>query len=439
LKLVSPHPDLLQGEKGLDGATAQQLRIALKLGNKKALIFKMKTWEFVLLGLFLLGLPAVTSAQFTFSTNADNTITITGYTGSESDVTIPDTINGLPVTSIGNAAFIYYYSMTNVLIADSVTNIDVGAFSECFGLTSVTIPNSVFSIGNNAFGGCRGLTNVIIGNRVADVGPFAFGECFGLVTVIIPEGVINLGEQAFDNCSSLANVILPSSLAIVGDSAFFACASLTNVIISDGTLSIGNQAFKNCSVLPDIIIPNSVTNIGDYAFDSCYDLTNVTIGTNVVSIGEYAFANSGLHSVIFPKSINSIGDHAFDYCHGLEGIFYGNAPIFLGTSAFVWSPGEPIYYLPGTMGWDNFSIYAQRPTAVWLPVMQTGDSSLGIQANQFGFNINWASGQTVVVEASTDLINWQPLQTNTLTTGTADISDSQWTNYASRFYRLLSP
>jgi hypothetical protein len=71
--------------------------------------------------------------------------------------------------------------------------------------------------------------------------------------------------------------------------------------------------------------------------------------------------------------------------------------------------------------------------------MQTTGDSFGVKTNQFGLNINWASGQTVVVEASTNLINWQPLQTNTLTTGSAYFSDPQWTNYPSRFYRLRSP
>jgi hypothetical protein len=44
-----------------------------------------------------------------------------------------------------------------------------------------------------------------------------------------------------------------------------------------------------------------------------------------------------------------------------------------------------------------------------------------------------------VVEASTDLINWQPVQTNTLTSGSVYFSDPQWTNYPGRFYRLRSP
>jgi hypothetical protein len=51
------------------------------------------------------------------------------------------------------------------------------------------------------------------------------------------------------------------------------------------------------------------------------------------------------------------------------------------------------------------------------------------------------NGQTVIVDACTNLSNpvWQPVQTNTFTTGSAYFSDPQWTNYPNRFYRLRSP
>src|SRR5664279_333523 len=69
----------------------------------------------------LLVLPAVTQAQFTYTTN-NGAVTITGYTGLSGDVTIPDTINGLPVVGIGDYAF-YDQDLTSVTIPDSVASI----------------------------------------------------------------------------------------------------------------------------------------------------------------------------------------------------------------------------------------------------------------------------------------------------------------------------
>jgi hypothetical protein len=104
----------------------------------------------------------------------------------------------------------------------------------------------------------------------------------------------------------------------------------------------------------------------------------------------------------------------------------------------VWDP-VTFYYLPGTTGWDAAN--AWRPTMLWTPQVETSDASFGVRTNQFGFTINWASGMTVVVEASTNLSNpgWLPLATNTLTGDTLYFGDKQWTNYPVRFYRLRSP
>ena len=100
--------------------------------------------------------------------------------------------------------------------------------------------------------------------------------------------------------------------------------------------------------------------------------------------------------------------------------------------------------MPGTTGSGNYTAAAAPyvlGTALWLPQVQAIGTGYGAQTNQFGFNVNWSSGQTVVVEACTNLSNpvWQPVQTNTLTGGTAYFSDPKWTNYPGRFYRLRSP
>jgi hypothetical protein len=84
------------------------------------------------------------------------------------------------------------------------------------------------------------------------------------------------------------------------------------------------------------------------------------------------------------------------------------------------------YCLPGTTGWGS--------TALWLPKL----SSDSIHSNQFGFNINWASGMVCVVEACTNLTtsSWHPLQTNALPADLSYFSDPGWTNNPRCFYRV---
>jgi hypothetical protein len=73
--------------------------------------------------------------------------------------------------------------------------------------------------------------------------------------------------------------------------------------------------------------------------------------------------------------------------------------------------------------------------------VQTGDASFGAQVDGFGFTINWANGQTVVVQASTNLLSpvWSPVGTNVFAGASSVFRDTQWTNYSRRFYRLSSP
>ena len=119
--------------------------------------------------LLLLALPAAVQAQdYTYTTN-NNTITITGYAGSGGAVTIPGTINNLPVTSIGDGAFAFNTIITSATIPDSVTSIGEGAFEYSSGLASVTIDANVTSIGNKAFYDCTGLTSITIPNNVTSI------------------------------------------------------------------------------------------------------------------------------------------------------------------------------------------------------------------------------------------------------------------------------
>jgi hypothetical protein len=165
---------------------------------------------------------------YTWITN-NGTITIKGgYSGSGSAVTIPSTINGLPVTSIGDNAF-WSSSLTSVTIPNSVTSIGDLAFDYCTNLASVMIGTNVTSIGYEAFADCCSLTSVTIPNSVTSIGDYAFVGCTSLTNVTIPNSVTSIGDSAFDDCSSLSSVTIGNSVTSIGDGAFEDCASLTNV------------------------------------------------------------------------------------------------------------------------------------------------------------------------------------------------------------------
>jgi hypothetical protein len=114
-------------------------------------------------------LYASQSSYFPFTSDGIS-ISISGYKGiGGSDglggsVTIPSTINGLPVTAIAESAFAGQSNITSISIPDGVTSIGSSAFSGCTGLTGITLPDSVISMGMNVFAGCPNLTNVSTSN-----------------------------------------------------------------------------------------------------------------------------------------------------------------------------------------------------------------------------------------------------------------------------------
>lgn len=244
--------------------------------------------------LLLLALPAATEAQFDYTTN-NGAISITGcrYPFPGGWMTIPATITGLPVTSIGNFAFMYRLD-----------------------LTGVTIPGSVTSIGG-----------------------YAFYDCYWLASATIGDGVTNIWDYAFYS-SGLTSITLPNSVTGIGDAVFRDCGSLTNVTVGSGLTSIGEDAFQECTSLASVTIGNGATCIA--GFSGCSSLASVTIPASVTNVGQLAFFYSGLTSVFFqgdaPRNVGADafeGDNATAYY--LPGTT-GWGPTFCGLPTMLWNP-----------------------------------------------------------------------------------------------------
>ena len=287
-------------------------------------------------------------AELSYITNG-NSITITGSNPQASgSLVIPNSINNLPVTSIGYAAF-----------------------GNSFGLTSVTLPSSITSIGDVAFYKCSGLTSVTLASSLTSIGGSAFSGCSGLMSVTIPNSVTSIGDAAFAGCSGLKDITV--------DIANSAYSSNDGILFNKAQTSL--IAFP-AGKIGDYTIPNSVTSIGDAAFAGCTGLTSVTLPSSITSIGDVAFGNcSGLTSVTLPSSITSIGGSAFSGCSGLMSVYFmGNAPSVKSQSFF--NAPSTIYYIQGKTGWS--SSFAGRPTATFIPTLTPVISSATIATATVG-------------------------------------------------------
>ena len=174
---------------------------------------------------------------FTLSDDGES-YCVSDYTGNDTELVIPATYNGKPVTSIKRAAFENCTSLIKVWISDSVSSIDYYAFGGCSSLTNVTMGKGLTSIGNTAFTGCNSLTSLTIS----------------------PENQV---YDSRNNCNAIIETA--SNKLIIG---------CNNTSIPSDVTTIGDWAFLKCT-LTSIIIPKSIVAVNYGAFTDCYDLTNV--------------------------------------------------------------------------------------------------------------------------------------------------------------------
>lgn len=149
-------------------------------------------------------------------------VTLEKYIGTDSEVTIPSTINGKKVTHIGQNAFGYAENaekIKKVIIPDTVVSIDDYAFNWCKNLESVLIPDGVQNIGKRSF--CNtALKYIVIPNSVKTIGSEAFSDCKDLKEICIPSSITSIGANAF-NGSGIQKISLPDYISYIGSNAFF--------------------------------------------------------------------------------------------------------------------------------------------------------------------------------------------------------------------------
>ena len=331
--------------------------------------------------------------DYNFTVNEDgNTVTITKWTGSGSEIEVPETLDGKTVTVIGPWAFAQIESITKVTLPDTVTEIGDSAFNGCTaladvvlpsglkkigstafgscGITEITIPDGVETIGSNAFSSCAQLADVNIPASVTTIGESAFRDtpwlnakkaedpivivnniiidgsaCTGSVT--IPESVVCIGDMAFSNCRAMTSVYVPSNVKTIGAGSFSNCTSLKEITMEDGIESIGYQAFYACSALTRVTVPDSVESIGGSAFTICEKLEYVKLPEGLTAISNSMFSScSALKYVNIPDSVRTIEMRAFGGCTSLTKVVIPEGVKSIGMMAFMQCTGLKTVYVP---------------------------------------------------------------------------------------------
>ena len=186
--------------------------------------------------------------DYLFTLLDDNTIRLNKYNGTgDSEIVIPELIDGLPVTEIGESCF-----------------------AENTELTAVTLPDTIDYIGESAFEQCTNLSGIRFSKNISVIDHYAFSGS-GLVSAELPDSAVEIGESVFYACPSLETVYFPEGIKMIPKGTFWETPELTSVTIAAAKLFIDNDAFDAPEGLTLTGIPGSYTEnyarLKNYAFE----------------------------------------------------------------------------------------------------------------------------------------------------------------------------
>ena len=227
------------------------------------------------------------------------------------DVSIANT-----VTNLGDYAFYQSSYLKNVILSTATTYIGESAFADTTKLDQINSGslNALKEIRVKAFIN-SGITKFNLPNSVTSIGSSAFeNSALTSIDIGLQSFLITIESNAFKNAESLTSIYIPYRVTSIGDYAFSGNTNLTTATfdIASTLNSLGVGAFEYCESLEEIIIPSNVAEIKDYTFRNSA-FTNITIGFRTTNVKTSAFDDTFLLKTInIPaastsyKSINGV-------------------------------------------------------------------------------------------------------------------------------------
>ncbi len=295
-----------------------------------------------------------------------------------SNITIPSSLDGQTVTSIGIKAF-SAKGITNLILLNGIEEVSAWAFYSN-PIISVNLPNSVVKIKNGAFEHCS-LTKIALPNSIEYIGSSVFGYN-SIDSIKIPKSITFLGKSIFqhnslkhvefeegsnirlidERCfydggySSLSSIILPvnSNLDINGYkdlqgnnySEGDAISDFTGIYYADlppHILTSEDVEFDDNIIIDysasytNIIIPSEIGAIAiETIHQTSFDykmLIEVTIEEGITLIDYNAFANSHIKKLSLPNTLSEIRSGAF-MNNSIDTLLMPNSVSTVGGSAF---------------------------------------------------------------------------------------------------------
>ena len=357
---------------------------------------KKHLWSVLLALVFLLVVlsgvqakAATVSGDWEYDITDDGDASIVAYHGTETDIVIPDTLDGLTVVRIANEAFQNRSNLRNISFPESLISIGQYAFQGCTNLKSLTLPLNLEKVGFCAFGDCYDLESITVNSiSLSNFEGTYPSNCFdnaGIsskngITVTFSDTVKRVPACMFyvtgygSGSPNISSVTIGRNVTTIAYNAFCGCTSLREVVIPEDSAlkTIASEAFSGCSKLQGILLPLNLETIGYCAFENCSNLESIMVHSAKLSKCESSsgfasdcFENAGtsskngitvvfsdsvtkipanmfyggspnIRNVTIGKNVKSIGYNAFAYCSNLKEVVIpeDSEITYIGESAF---------------------------------------------------------------------------------------------------------
>lgn len=294
---------------------------------------------------------------------------VSGYSGDlGSFPEIKSSYDGVPVTTIKQAAFMGATSLYDVALPSSIKTVDSSAFINCANLRSVSLPSSLEAINGLAFENTYSLANVTLPKSLKSLGDYAFAYS-GITSLAYEDETamdFSWGNSAFRECNGLTSVtfVLPATSNAYND-VFEDCTTLKKVTIKGTGKKLPAGAFYHCGALESVTFEDEeLTSIGSFAFADCYYLSSLQLPSTIQSIENMAFTNcTRLTEFEVPLSCTSIDNSV--------GLYYGEQNAMGGLSgvtAFKVASGNTAF----VVGEDGVLYNAAKTRLVAYPAGRSG-------------------------------------------------------------------
>ncbi|MDD6981619.1 MAG: leucine-rich repeat protein [Clostridia bacterium] len=285
--------------------------------------------------------------------------------GNLTEITIPATYNGKPVTTIEGSAFLSCNTLVTINIPNTIESINTGTdgangtgscFQGCYKLTAVNIYEVDGAIDPKYFSQDGVLYCTEFGETQVRYCPYAKT---GVVTVA--EGTTSIPAGAFKSIK-VSEVRIPYTVTFIGGNAFYG-SSLKNIVflptpadVTPAPLVMEEKAIYYCSQLTQITLPSRITEFSALTIASCNALTSIDIngeGGNYSAQGEdgrkvlctadgttLVFCPQGMADTFtIPSGIETIGEEAFSGCKSLKKVIIPGYVKTISKNAFKGNSG----------------------------------------------------------------------------------------------------